>query len=102
MIQGGHHEITAGMMFKYLMQDASKYTGRKKPSAFALGGYYRFADAFVVATRYEFSNFSIGMSYDINMSDLKTASRSKGGFEVSLRFVNPSPFGKSSSSKLFD
>lgn len=102
MVQAGHHEVNAGMMFLYLLQDASKYTGRKKPSAFGLGGYYRFADAFVIATRYEFSNYSIGLSYDVNMSNLKTASRSKGGFEISLRFMNPNPFNKTSSSKLFD
>lgn len=102
MIQGGHHEITGGMLVKYVMQDASKYTGRKKPAAFALGGYYRYADAFVIATRYEFSNYSIGMSYDVNMSNLKTASRAKGGFEISLRFQSPNPFAKTTTTKLFD
>src|SRR5665213_174531 len=102
MVQAGHHEINGGMLVKYILQDASKYTGRKQPSAFALGGYYRLNDAFIVATRYEMSNYSIGLSYDINMSDLKTASRAKGGCEVALRFMNPNPFGKTSSSKLFD
>jgi type IX secretion system PorP/SprF family membrane protein len=102
MIQGGHHEITAGMLFKYIMQDASKYTGRKKPAAFSLGGYYRYSDAFIIATRYEFSNYSIGMSYDLNLSNLKTASKSKGGFEISLRFMSPNPFGKTTTTKLFD
>ncbi len=102
MVQAGHHEIDAGMLVRYIFQDASKYTGRKKPSSFGLGGYYRVNDAFVLDTRYEFSNYSLGMSYDINMSNLKTASRAKGGFEVSLRFMNPNPFDKSTSSKLFD
>jgi len=102
MIQAGHHEVTAGMMIKYIMQDASKYTGRKKPAAFSLGGYYRYTDAFIVATRYEFSNYSIGMSYDVNLSDLKTASKSRGGFEISLRFMTPNPFSKTTTTKLFD
>jgi type IX secretion system PorP/SprF family membrane protein len=102
MIQGGHHEINAGMMFKYVMQEASHYTGRKKPAAFVLGGYYRFGDAAVIVTGYEFSNYRIGLSYDINLSDLNVASRSRGGFEVSLRFMSPDPFGKGGSSKLFD
>ncbi len=102
MLQGGHHEINAGLLFKYVMQEASHYTGRKKPAAFVLGGYYRFGDAAVIATGYEFSNYRIGISYDVNLSDLNTASKSKGGLEVSLRFMTPDPFGKSSSSKLFD
>ena len=102
MIQGGHHEINAGMLFKYVMQEASHYTGRKKPAAFVLGGYYRFGDAAVIATGYEFSNYRIGISYDVNISDLHEASKNKGGFEISLRFMSPDPFGKGSSSKLFD
>ena len=102
MIQGAHREINTGMLFKYIMQDASRYTGRKKPAAFVLGGYYRFGDAAVIETGYEFSNYRIGLSYDINISGLDVASRSRGGFEVSLRFMSPNPFGKGSSSKLFD
>ncbi|MBI3511479.1 MAG: PorP/SprF family type IX secretion system membrane protein [Bacteroidetes bacterium] len=102
MMQAGHREINAGMMIRFLLQDASKYTGRKKPSAFAVGGYYRFGDAIVISTRYEFSDFAIGMSYDVNMSDLKAASRAKGGFEISLRYMTPNPFEKTNTSKLFD
>ncbi|HTL82460.1 MAG TPA: PorP/SprF family type IX secretion system membrane protein [Bacteroidia bacterium] len=101
MIQSGHHEVTGGMLFKFLLQDASKYTGRKKPSDFGVGGYYRYGDALIIDTRYEFSGFSLGLSYDVNLSDLKAASRARGGFEISLRYMNPSPFSKGSSSALF-
>ncbi|HEU4718558.1 MAG TPA: PorP/SprF family type IX secretion system membrane protein [Bacteroidia bacterium] len=102
MIQAGHHEINAGMMVKYITRESSKYTGRKSASGIALGGYYRFGDAIALAARYEFSNWSIGTSYDVNISDLKTASKARGGLEISLRFVTPDPFGKTSTSKLFD
>jgi type IX secretion system PorP/SprF family membrane protein len=102
MMQGGHREINAGMMFKFLLQDASKYTGRKKPSAFSAGGYLRFGDALVINTRYEYSGFSLGLSYDVNLSNLKAASRARGGFEVSLRYMNPDPFTKGNATRLFD
>ncbi|MBI3510306.1 MAG: PorP/SprF family type IX secretion system membrane protein [Bacteroidetes bacterium] len=102
MIQAGHHEINAGIMFKYIMQEASKYTGRKKPAAFVFGGYYRFGDAVCIAARYEFSNWSIGTSYDVNLSNLKTVSNARGGFEISLRYMSPDPFGKGTTSRLFD
>lgn len=102
MIQGGHREITPGMMVKYVPHEASRYTGRVKASAFGLGGYFRVKDAFVVATRYEFSNWAIGMSYDVNVSNLKTVSNARGGFEVSLRYMSPSPFSSGNSSRLFD
>lgn len=102
MLQAGHHEINAGMMVKYTPQEASRYTGRKKASAFCLGGYYRFSDAVVVATRYEFSNWAVGLSYDVNVSGLKDASHAKGGFEIALRYMAPNPFGGGQSSRLFD
>ena len=102
MLQGGHHEINAGVLCKYVMQDASHYTGRKKPAAFVLGAYYRFGDAVNLETAYEFSEYRIGFSYDINLSDLNVASKSRGGFEISLHFMTPNPFGKGATSKLFD
>jgi type IX secretion system PorP/SprF family membrane protein len=87
MIQGGHHEINAGMLVKYWMQEASHYTGRKKPAAIVLGGYYRFADAMNIVAGYEMYPFRLGFSYDVNLSNLTSASRSRGGFEISLRFI---------------
>lgn len=86
-IQGGHHEINAGMLVKYWLQEASVYTGRKKPAAFVLGGYYRFGDALNVIAAYEMYPFRLGFSYDINLSGLTSASQARGGFEVSLRFM---------------
>jgi type IX secretion system PorP/SprF family membrane protein len=88
-VQGGHHEINGGMLVKYIMQEASHYTGRKQPAAFVLGGYYRFGDAVNIVAAYEINSFRVGFSYDVNLSDLTVASRSLGGFEVSLRFMMP-------------
>ena len=102
MIQGSHREITPGLMLKYITQEASKYTGRRKPSAFALGGYLRVGDALVACARYEISNWAIGTSYDINISDLKSATKAQGGFEVSLRFMFPGPFSSAASSPLMN
>lgn len=102
MIQGGHREITPGMMVKYTPREASRYTGRVKASAFCLGGYYRHKDAFVACARYEFSYWSAGFSYDINISNLTTASQAKGGFEISLRFMSPDPFGQKKSRRIID
>ncbi len=102
MIQGGHHEITPGMMVKYTPREASRYTGRIKASAFCLGGYFRHKDALVACMRYEYSYWSAGFSYDINISNLTTASSAKGGFEISLRFMSPDPFGHKNSRRMID
>ncbi len=98
-IQGGHQEITPGVMFKYVLGQSSVYTDRKKTSAFSLGAYFRVKDAIVPMVRYEFTNWSIATSYDINISGLSAASRARGGFEVSVRFMTPNPFGAKSSGK---
>lgn len=98
-IQGGTKEITPGLTFQYILQEGSKYTGNKKPAAFSIGGYYRMKDAFIAVAKFEYSNYAIGLSYDINLSKLKTVSKAKGGFEISLRFISPSAFGKRSGGK---
>ncbi len=42
------------------------------------------ADAVILSARFDYNNFGIGLSYDINVSDLKTASNGRGAFELSL------------------
>lgn len=98
-LQGGTKEITPGLTFQYIIQEGSKYTGNKKPAAFSIGGYYRVKDAFIAVAKFEYSNYAIGFSYDVNLSKLKTVSKAKGGFEISLRFISPSAFGKRSGGK---
>lgn len=101
VFQGGHHEINAGALVKYWMQEASVYTGRKKPAAFVLGGYYRFSDALNIVTAYEMYPFRIGLSYDVNLSGLTSASQARGGFEFSLRYMMASD-GKNKNKSFFN
>ncbi len=98
-LQGATREITPGLTFQYILQEASKYTKNKKPAAFSIGGYYRMEDAFIAVAKFEYSNYSIGFSYDVNLSKLRTVSKARGGFEISLRFISPSAFGKRISGK---
>lgn len=98
-LQGATREITPGLTFQYILQEGSKYTKNKKPAAFSIGGYYRMQDAFIAVAKFEYSNYAIGFSYDVNLSKLKTVSKARGGFEISLRFISPSAFGKRISGK---
>ena len=95
--QGVLQEINVGSMLKFITQENSKYTLMKKASAYSLGAYYRVGDAVIFTVKYEYSNYAIGISYDVNLSKLSPASKSYGGFEISLRFVSPSQFLKSRS-----
>ena len=85
-------EFLFGTLVRYMLKEDSKYTGYVKGAAFSLGGYYRYKDAAVIAAVMEFSAYQIGLSYDINVSDFKAASQGMGGFEITLRFLNPAPF----------
>ncbi len=57
------------------------------PSSIYLGCWYRFNDAIVPYVGIEFSGLRIGASYDVNISNLKAATASRGGSEFSLIFI---------------
>ncbi len=97
--QGTAQEIYVGTLVRYMLQQNSKYTGVFKAAAFSIGGYYRGGDALIAAMLLEYSNYAIGISYDINTSELTTASNGRGGFELSLRYVLPNPFTGTGSTK---
>jgi type IX secretion system PorP/SprF family membrane protein len=90
--QGSFQEIFAGSMVRYTLSQESKYTFLQKGSAFSLGAYYRAKDAMAVSMLLEYSHYAMGLSYDINTSQLKTVTGLRGGLEITLRFVTPNPF----------
>ncbi len=91
MLQGSQKEIMPGLLFRYLLREQSRYTGFIKSSAFTIGGYYRAGDAINIVTLFEFSNFGVGISYDINASGLTNATNGSGALELALRFITPAP-----------
>jgi type IX secretion system PorP/SprF family membrane protein len=90
--QGPAQEITAGSLIKYTLKEDSKYTGYVRGAAISLGAFYRWDDAVIISSLLEMGNYAIGLSYDVNISELSTVSEGRGGFELSLRYVNPSNF----------
>ncbi|MNE72998.1 hypothetical protein D3C80_1689810 [compost metagenome] len=61
-------------------------TGSIKPVALALGLFSRYKDAFIAKGYFQYHQFTLGMAYDFNLSRLTPVSKSRGGFEVFLRF----------------
>ncbi len=92
MFQGPSREITVGSLFRYRLQQASKVTGYVKGAYLTLGTYLRLGDAFIPSIAIDFDKYSIGFSYDTNISQLRAASRGNGGFEVNLKFRTPNPY----------
>jgi type IX secretion system PorP/SprF family membrane protein len=85
--QGAANEINIGMMAKYNLGMDSKYTGINISSNAVFGIFYRVKDAAILYFGYEYKNrSSIGFSYDINVSKLRTASTYRGGAELFLSY----------------
>ena len=57
------------------------------PSAIYIGAWYRFNDAIIPYVGIEFGGLRIGASYDVNTSNLKAATASRGGSEFSIIFI---------------
>ena len=79
-------EIMYGTYYGYIIQEGSKITGFRKPTMIAGGLFHRFNDAVIVKGLLEIKSFAVGMSYDINLSRLTSASRTVGGFEVFVMY----------------
>ena len=92
MQQGPSHEILPGMYFRYMLREESKFTGYVKGAAILIGTHLRVNDAFIPSVQLEIAEYTIGLSYVMNVSGLKTATTGRGGFEISFRYGNPNPF----------
>jgi len=90
--QGPTREILAGMGLRFMLTEQSHYTGFMKESALTIAASYRVGDAFIPNVMLEISNFAVGVGYDVNVSGLNVASDGRGGIELFLRYINPSPF----------
>jgi type IX secretion system PorP/SprF family membrane protein len=95
--QGKSFELDLGSMVRWTIKSESIYTGFIQGMALSMGAQYRLNDAIVPMVLLEYASYALGMSYDVNTSSLKQGTRGKGGLEVTLRFVTPNPFNRSSS-----
>jgi type IX secretion system PorP/SprF family membrane protein len=92
MKQGPQSETTFGLFMKYKVKDESVYTGVIKATVFSLGCFYRNKDAVIPCLLIEMDKYTMGVSYDTNISGLTAATTGRGGIEITLRFGTPSPF----------
>jgi type IX secretion system PorP/SprF family membrane protein len=94
-LQGASKELVAGAALGYTLYN----TGSKYTAVYA-GLWSRFAnvvsDAVVPYLGLEYNSFRLGISYDVNISSLKTVSYGQGAMEFSLIYVkNNKGSGKS-------
>ena len=91
MTQGPSFQVNAGSNVKFLLDG-----GRNSATqSFQVGLWTRISnrldssvltDALILSTRFDYENFALGFSYDINTSDLKVATDGNGGFELSMQY----------------
>ena len=88
MSQGPSFQVNTGTSLKFLLGKT-----RDAYQAFQMGVWARISnkietgvlnDAIILSTRFDYNDFSLGFSYDLNVSPLKPASNSVGGFEFAL------------------
>ena len=86
--QGTSKELLMGMILKHYLENNARYTGISKLSCFGYGIYYRNKDATVARVFYEHhERYAIGLSYDVNLSQLAAASKTRGGLEIMLKYT---------------
>lgn len=82
-LQGGHRSFMAGAFYT---NDLMTYYEDEDKTSISFGASYRWDDAFIPVIRLDHHHFSFGLSYDVNISKLKTASMYRGGFELTLNY----------------
>lgn len=87
--QGPHTELDLGAMARWIIQGQSKYTGNIQGMALSFGMQYRAKDAIIPMLLYEYSDYALGVSYDVNTSSLYQGTRGRGGVEISIRYIKP-------------
>lgn len=80
--QGKFSEVVVGGAGKYIIEN-----GAGLNRAVYGGLYYRARDAGYVMAAMDYDAWHVGISYDINLSDLRTASRGRGGFEIAVIYI---------------
>lgn len=80
--QGSAEEIIGGAMYGYKIGDPEM-----PDYVVHLGAFLRLKDALIPAIKIDYNPFSIGLSYDVNVSQLKTTSQGRGGFELSITYI---------------
>lgn len=86
-MQGPNYEISVGNNFVYQLRPASKHTMYFDGTSIGFGLYYRSTDALMANVIFNGGPFSVGASYDLNISKLTAASRGVGAFELYLKFI---------------
>lgn len=80
--QGRFNEFLIGSDLRYHLENKNLFANN------LYGGiWYRNKDAIILSTGLDYLQWHLGFSYDINISELETASNNRGGLEISITYI---------------
>ena len=94
-LQGPYLQVNGGSSIRFLLGNS-----KRSAEAIQFGAWARLGnkvnednkaggilmDALIFSTRFDYSQFSLGFSYDYNVSALRTATNGNGSFEFALQY----------------
>lgn len=82
-MQGAMSETIGGALYSFSLSDYAD------DASYVLhaGAFLRWKDALIPVVKMDMQSLSIALSYDVNISQLKTASQGRGGYELSLAWI---------------
>ncbi len=83
--QNGSRQIIGGVL--YGLSTTTNYVS-EEPNILYFGSFVRWGDAVIPVVKMSFNHMTIGVSYDVNISSLKTSSNWRGGLELSMSYTN--------------
>jgi len=81
-MQGGSRQIQGGFMINHDLVAADQ----NQKVAISAGAFYRYKDALMPVIKLDYYQFAVGITYDVNISKLKTASQYRGAYEITLSY----------------
>ena len=83
--QNGSRQIIGGVLYGF--STTTNYVS-EEPNIFYIGSFVRWGDAVIPVAKMSFNHMTVGVSYDVNISALKTSSNWRGGLELSISYTN--------------
>ena len=81
--QGSAQETIGGALYSYKLGDDPE----NSTNIVSFGGFLRWKDALIPVIKLEMNALAVSLSYDVNVSQLKTASQGRGGVELSISYI---------------
>ena len=95
-MQGANRMAQGGFLYTHNFD----HTGDEARLSLSGGAVYRWKDALIPVVKINTNKLSIGFSYDVNISKLRTASQYRGGFELTLSYLDLWNKGNSDADKV--